>query len=411
MWQLWRNSGGRGYDGPGVRKLAGIAVAALALVAVATAAADTPGGPPDWSQYGRGPGHASAPPAGAAPADPTTAHVVWSRPVTGGSDGGGPAPSPVVTGNVVIAGSPGGTLYAVDAASGALLWQAATGGPDSTPAIADGTVYVGVGAPVDRLEAFTVTAGRALWSQPTDSSGWVDSPAVAGGVAIVGTGMPGQAQPGGEYAFSAATGQPMWHRRIASAGGALSPAIAAGVAYLATPGDFASRPITQPARITAVDYATGAVLWSRIPAVGVFQSPTVAAGRVYVAGVSGLQAYSAAGGLLWTNASPVNGGEFTTPAVSGGMLFTGSEEGPCPCAYDARTGRIVWRSAGALGDPFSPATVTGGTVWLVDEDRLAAVAAGSGAARFTATIATGGQPVAAGGAIFTEGAELTAWRS
>ena len=394
-----------------VGRLVGIAVAGVVLTCVATAAADTPPGPPDWAQYGRGPGHASAPPSGAAPATPATAHVAWSRATAGGGDGGGPAPSPVVTGGLVIAGSPGGTLSEYDAATGAVIWQVATGGPVSTPAIGDGSLYVGVGAPVNRVEAFTITAGRPLWSQPTDASGWVDSPALTGGVVIVGTGLPGQAQPGGEYAFSAATGQPMWHRRIASAGGALSPAVAAGVAYLATPGDFASTPVTQPPRITAVDYATGAVLWSRIPAVGVFQSPTVVGNRIFVPGVSGLQAFSTAGAPLWTNANSANGGEFTTPAVSGGVLYAGSEEGPCLCAFSARTGRLLWRSSSALGDQFSPATVTAGIAWFVDEDRLTAVDAATGATRFVAATPTGGQPVAGGGTIYTEGARLTAWRS
>jgi eukaryotic-like serine/threonine-protein kinase len=394
-----------------VRRLVGIVVAGVALACVAAAAADTPPGPPDWAQYGRGPGHASAPPAGAAPATPATVHAVWSRAIPGGSDGGGPAPSPVATGGLVIAGSPGGTLTEYGAATGAVIWQVATGGPDSTPALGDGSLYVGVGAPVNRVEAFTITAGRPLWSQPTDASGWVDSPSLVGGVVIVGTGLPGQAQPGGEYAFSASTGQPLWHLRIATAGGALSPAVAAGVAYLATPGDFASTPVTQPARLVAVNSATGAILWSRTPAVGVFQSPTVVGSRVYVPGVSGLEAFSTAGTPLWTNAATANGGEFTTPAVSGGVLYTGSEEGPCPCAFSAGTGHRLWHAASALGDQFSPATVTGGVAWFVDEDRLEALDAATGATRFTATTATGGQPVAAGGAIYTEGARLTAWRS
>jgi outer membrane protein assembly factor BamB len=52
--------------------------------------------------------------------------------------------SPAVAGGVVYAGSADGNLYALDAATGARLWSAATGGSVyASPAVTNGTVYVG----------------------------------------------------------------------------------------------------------------------------------------------------------------------------------------------------------------------------------------------------------------------------
>ena len=63
----------------------------------------------------------------------------------------------------------------------------------STPAVAGGVVYVGVGAPVDDLVALSAATGQRLWSRHTDASGWVDAPTVAGGRVFVATGA---ARPG-----------------------------------------------------------------------------------------------------------------------------------------------------------------------------------------------------------------------
>ncbi|HEY2788474.1 MAG TPA: PQQ-binding-like beta-propeller repeat protein, partial [Gaiellales bacterium] len=227
---------------------------------------------------------------------------------------------------------------------------------------------------------------------------------------FVATGAPGQAQPGTEYAFAAGGGAPLWRHTIATTGGALSPAVARGVAYAATSGDFGSVPQTQPGRLVAFAAATGHVRWSRTPAGGVFQSPSVSAGVVYVGGVGAVMAFSPAGQRLWSRAFPAQpGGLFTTPTVTRGRVFVGFQEGPCFCALEAATGRVLWRDPRAQGDQFSPAAVAGGVVYGVDEDTLEALDASTGKVLFASAASTAGQPAIVGGMIFTEGAAVTAW--
>ena len=246
--------------------------------------------------------------------------------------------------------------------------------------------------------------------QDTDASGWVDAPTVVGGRVFVATGAPGQAQPGAEYAFRASGGAPLWHHTIATAGGALSPAVAGGVAYAATSGDFGSLPQTQPGRLVAFNAATGQLRWSRTPAGGVFQSPSVSGGVVYVGGVSAVTAFTPAGQRVWSRAFPAQpGGLFTTPTVARGRVFVGFQEGPCFCALSAATGRVLWRDPQAQGDQFSPAAAAGGVVYGVDEDTLEALDARTGKVLFAGSASTAGQPAIAGGRIFTEGAAVTAW--
>jgi outer membrane protein assembly factor BamB len=398
-----------------VAKGTALAVAIVACIAATLGApASAAPAPAGWGQYGAGPTHAGVAPAASAPAAMAVPHLhaVWSVPVSGGSDGSGPEPSPVEVGGVVYAGSPGGTLYARDASTGAARWtvQLHPGAPLSTPAVSDGMVYVGVGAPVDRIEAFSAAQGQKLWSRHTDASGWVDAPTVWGGEVFVATGAPGQAQPGSEYAFAAAGGRLLWHHAIATTGGALSPAVSHGVAYAATSGDFGSLPQLQPGRLVAFDALTGRVRWSRTPASGVYESPSVSGGVVYVGGVSAVDAFTLAGNRLWSRAFPAQpGGLFTTPTVSDGRVFVGFQEGPCFCALSAATGRVLWRDPSAQGDQFSPASVAGGVVYGVDEDTLEALDARTGRVLFAGPDPTAGQPAIGAGMVFTEGAALTAW--
>ncbi len=387
-----------------------VACAAAAVVgAVGALGASAPG----FAQYGGAAAHAGVANAAGAPARTAVPglHALWSVPVSLGSDGSGPEPSPVVSAGTVYAGSPGGVVYALAAATGVQRWTAVlhAGAPLSTPAVSGGVVYVGVGAPVDDLVALSAATGHVLWSRHTDASGWVDAPTVAGGRVFVATGSPGQAQPGTEYAFTT-DGAALWHHTIATAGGALSPAVAGGVAYAATSGDFASVPQTQPGRLVAFAAATGALMWSRTPAGGVYQSPSVSGGRVLVGGVGAVTAYSPAGARLWSRAFPAQpGGLFTTPTVTRGRVFVGFQEGNCFCALAAATGRVLWRDPSAQGDQFSPATVAGGVVYGVDEDTLEALDARTGRVLFASATPTAGQPAIAGGLVFTEGAAVTAW--
>jgi hypothetical protein len=103
---------------------------------------------------------------------------------------GGPVySSPAAADGVVYVGSfaPTGfaNVYAIKASTGAFVWNYTTGGPVySSPAVADGVVYVG--SYDDNVYALNASTGALLWSYTTGSSVW-SSPAVVNGVVYVGS--------------------------------------------------------------------------------------------------------------------------------------------------------------------------------------------------------------------------------
>jgi outer membrane protein assembly factor BamB len=120
--------------------------------------------------------------------------------------------SPAVANGLVYAASDDGNLYALNASTGALVWGYPSGA-GSTPAVANGVVYV------DGVYALNATTGALLWTSPFGSF-----PAVADGVVY---------SVGGNdvYALNASTGALLWSY---ATGGTVSarPAIANGVVYI-----------------------------------------------------------------------------------------------------------------------------------------------------------------------------------
>ncbi len=142
----------------------------------------------------------------------------WSTPIVGGDNA-----APAVADGLVYVGGP--NLHALDARTGAKVWELCCGGDyrvDSSPAVANRVVYVGaLGGKVFALDAST---GVLLWSYPTSGAVW-SSPAVANGVVYVGS------DDHNVYALDAKTGAKLWSYdtgdRVFS-----SPAVANGVVYV-----------------------------------------------------------------------------------------------------------------------------------------------------------------------------------
>ncbi|MDP2953063.1 MAG: PQQ-binding-like beta-propeller repeat protein, partial [Chloroflexota bacterium] len=137
---------------------------------------------------------------------------------------GGPAQSsPAVANGVVYVGSGDKKLYALDAATGALRWSYTTGDAvTSSPAVASGVVYVG--SRDRKVYALDAATGALRWSYTT--GGMVDSsPTVANGVVYVGS------WDNKLYALNAASGALGWSY---TTGGLVwsSPAVANGVVYV-----------------------------------------------------------------------------------------------------------------------------------------------------------------------------------
>jgi outer membrane protein assembly factor BamB len=106
------------------------------------------------------------------------------------------------------------------ATNGARLWNYATSGPASSPAVVDGVVYIGSRDGI--VYALNATNGAQLWNYLTGD--WASSPAVVGGVVYFSSGD-------SLYALNAAHGAKLWNY---TTGGGSSPVVVDGVVYFSS---------------------------------------------------------------------------------------------------------------------------------------------------------------------------------
>lgn len=201
-----------------------------------------------------------------------------------------------------------GVLYALSAANGAVLWSFAAGySMTSTPAVANGVVYVGSWD--HYLYALNAKIGAKLWSYKTGNA-VASSPAIANGVVYFGS------DDGKVYALNAKTGKRLWAYKTGSFV-ASSPAVAKGVVYIGS----------DDHNLYALDAKTGAKLWSYKTGSFVASSPAVANGVVYVGSFDNkIYAFNAStGAKLWSY--PTGGYIYSSPVVVNGMVYVGSADG------------------------------------------------------------------------------------
>ena len=237
--------------------------------------------------------------------DDTTGVPRWSY-KTGGPVVGGPT---VIADRVYI-GSDDGKVYAFKGATGTVVWSTVIGGEiNHSPAIADGTLYVGNYTGSFELTALDAKTGALKWNAPT--GGYLDwnTPAVADGV-VYATSVDGEA-----YAFDAATGVRLWQRTLPGLVEA-SPAVANGVVYVGAYDHY----------LYALDAATGASKWRAQTGNLIAGTASVANGVVYVGStdehVYGFDA--ATGAKLWDEAlaGPI---QFSQPIVSDGKIYVSAD--------------------------------------------------------------------------------------
>lgn len=167
----------------------------------------------------------------------------------------------------------------------------------SSPAVVDGTVYIG--SRDHRLYALDAATGAKRWSYRTES--WVESsPAVVDGVVYFGS------QDGFLRALDARTSSLLWEfdaEYVVKS----SPAVADGLVYF-----VANK------TVYAVDAATGKERWHREAADRTDASPSVANGIVYIGSVNALHARNGWRRLHFKTFRPVWG----TAAVVGETVYT-----------------------------------------------------------------------------------------
>lgn len=271
-----------------------------------------------------------------------------------------------------------GFLDALAAASGSLRWEHPVAGPvDTFPAVANGLVYLSVDGsqPEDRgtLEAMRATDGTVVWHASV--SVYVSSPTVVGGVVYLLAGSE-------VLAFDAVTGTQRWTYDSGSpltggnnVEGNPAPLVASDTVY-AVPVARAQDGTARESLI-AMNAATGTLKWS-YPMGGVASQPVADGALVYVTETdsegplhSVFAALDAQTGVpRWTYASPPST-FISPPAVDAGRVYlavSGTAAASVPgmvLAFDGASGHQIWRaSLGTVpvGVGVPPVLVGGGLV-------------------------------------------------
>lgn len=286
--------------------------------------------------------------------------------------------SPAVVDGTVYLGSKSGFLQALDAKTGEERWRFDLGDYiiRASPAVVDGTVYITAGFSLFAVDAET---GEERWRVPIRFAGQ-SSPAVVDGVVYV------SSHEGLLYAVDAATGIQRWQYQTDGLVFS-SPAVADGSIYFGgVNGD-----------LYALDVATGRPRWRFSTGGDVYSTPAVANGIVYVSSKSRVvyAVDAATGDSKWEFAA---GGD-SSPAVVGGVVYIGSDDGGL-YALDAQTGAVRWLFA--TGDAIrSSPTVADGAIYVGSGDALYAVdMTGQGRWRYPTKGPIESSPAIVGGGVY-----------
>jgi outer membrane protein assembly factor BamB len=230
--------------------------------------------------------------------------------------------SPAVADGRVYVGGADGAVFAVDAKDGREIWRRDTGDVvRASPAVAGGRVYVGTfGGKVHCLDAVT---GTEDWVGDTHLPGvpWhaiQGSCAVSGGVVTVGS------RSTCTFAFEARTGKLLWKHSHKGSWVPSSPAVRDGIAYIGQ---------SDGNKVTALN-PDGTVKWEVDAGAPTFASPALSGDVLYVAtndnydlnGKGGLRALDARDGrTLWT--CPLPGSVWSSPVVAGDAVYVGCADG------------------------------------------------------------------------------------
>ncbi len=299
-------------------------------------------------------------------------------------------------GSAWIRGTPPSGVYALDRKTCRILWSLPTVGNDKTTPLYDPAtklLYEPDGS--HWLRAIRPATGKVVWRVYDGGINDFSNPALVGGVLYIDTGMPGHP---GLRAFSARTGRHLWTLDSTNADNA--PTLGAGdlLAVNTLPVTIHGKQLLR--EVFRGVSLTGQPLWSYTTAPGpyppAYQAPaaTFAGGSFYVASSirSRLYAFSArTGRLLWK--AKLSGPAYDNPAVLAGEVVVATVSGRL---YALR------RSDGQpLGSVQLPGTVGAGGILIAHNTVYVGLIRGT-----AAQIVSGGAP--SGGVAAVPLSQLTA---
>ena len=242
--------------------------------------------------------------------DGTTGDLLWAAkmPYT-------KRPPLVVGGRVYVLsiGKSANEFHSLDASTGESLWVLNIVDVEYPPVVTGGIVYF---TGWDTAYAVDKATGEMLWSYAADEGPTNSSVVVEDDICYF-------APSGLFYALDAATGEVLWSYSD-DALIPITPTVAEGLVYLGT------HPLPRAGQFHALDAATGETVWSRGPLGDDLQSLAVVDGVLYAEGRNGLlQALEASSGeALWEvhNEGYLRDGPSYT--VANGVIYVGSVGGP-----------------------------------------------------------------------------------
>jgi polyvinyl alcohol dehydrogenase (cytochrome) len=242
-------------------------------------------------------------------------------------------PTPAISGDRLVMSDGSGTVTALDVHTGHEVWSSKLGGMGnmSSPAIAEGKVFVGMSSPAF-LFSLDEKTGRTLWKatlpKAANTSMGDVSPAVADGVVVTDAvsdarNVDGKATTNFTIgAFDANTGKPLWTYKVGR--GAKPPSYKGGVPMIHKGTVYVGSPVDNTYQ--AFDLHTGKQKWRwSIPnpsEAGSGRGPaTYLDGKLYIATGPSLYVLDAATGKLLGRQDI--GGRFgiAGPTVVGGTLY------------------------------------------------------------------------------------------
>jgi outer membrane protein assembly factor BamB len=219
--------------------------------------------------------------------------ALWSLSAAGGG---------AVLENGVLYSGGSGDFYALDPATGDVLWTIPVPvALQDQPIAVDGDMAFGSSG--DELVAINLITESIAWTATApDSWAQLTRPTAADGVVVVGG--------DGVFAYDETTGQELWS---ASTDLGAQGMVANGIIYTFTPGGDG---------LEARDLQTGDIQWS-VADVG---GPVALAGGVLYTHELGLGAIDATtGAVLWSQNTDVSWGQVNVPAVANGVVFDPSQ--------------------------------------------------------------------------------------
>lgn len=234
--------------------------------------------------------------------DPKTGEEIWKSKDLLSAGGGAATSAPEVKNGMVFvsaASESGGEAFALDAASGEVLWQA-SGSQESPEGAAaagaaaigpEGTVFIGTGGSTSALDP---SRGDALWSAPGMPAASPAYSEESGQPIVLAVGTSGSVD-----ALDPKSGKEIWTTPLEGGAVAANMAVDAGVAYAVGGSD-------ESGAIAALEVKTGNVLWEEELPAAPLGAATVSNDIVFTTLADGtvLGASRRSGQVIWEEQLP-----------------------------------------------------------------------------------------------------------